>query len=114
MQLGQAEVCTTTNNAKSQSSLSHGHNVTHVHTTHPNHPHTTQATHISHVSHTIVHGNHITTHGHVANHHSHGHSHGVLVGAVPHYTNSLLETFKTEALCQVQCIDCQKVSKIIY
>lgn len=109
MQLGQAEVCTTTNNSKSQS-LSHGHNnVTHQHSTHPS----TQATHIPHVSHTIVHGNHVTTQGHVANHHSHGHSHGVLVGAMPGYSNSLLETFKTEALCQVQCTDCQKVSEFL-
>lgn len=57
------------------------------------------------------HGNH--GHGHtLTTHNHHQHQHGVLVNTMQNYGHNMLETFKTEQLCQVQCMDCQKVSKI--
>lgn len=49
------------------------------------------------------------THTHSTSHHNHQHLHGVLIGTMQGYGNNLIETFKTESLCQVQCMDCQKV-----
>lgn len=49
-------------------------------------------------------------HTHSATHnHGHNHLHGVLIGTMQSYGNNLIESFKTEPLCQVQCMDCQKV-----
>lgn len=48
-------------------------------------------------------------HGHNTAHHNNQHLHGVLIGSMQGYGNNLIETFKTEALCQIQCMDCQKV-----
>lgn len=48
-------------------------------------------------------------HGHSTSHHNNQHLHGVLIGSMQGYGNNLIETFKTEALCQIQCMDCQKV-----
>lgn len=61
--------------------------------------------------------NHRHSHTH-SNAHNHGisnhqHLHGVLIGSMQGYGNNLIETFKTESLCQVQCMDCQKVMKTI-
>lgn len=50
---------------------------------------------------------HSATHNH---NHGHNHLHGVLIGTMQSYGNNLIESFKTEPLCQVQCMDCQKVS----
>lgn len=51
------------------------------------------------------------THSAAHNHgHNHQHLHGVLIGTMQGYGNNLIETFKTETLCQVQCMDCQKVT----
>lgn len=49
---------------------------------------------------------HSATHNH---NHGHNHLHGVLIGTMQSYGNNLIESFKTEPLCQVQCMDCQKV-----
>lgn len=49
-------------------------------------------------------------HGHATTHHNNQHLHGVLIGSMQGYGNNLIETFKTEALCQIQCMDCQKVT----
>lgn len=51
---------------------------------------------------------HSATHNH---NHGHNHLHGVLIGTMQSYGNNLIESFKTEPLCQVQCMDCQKVSE---
>lgn len=52
-------------------------------------------------------------HTHSATHnHGHNHLHGVLIGTMQSYGNNLIESFKTEPLCQVQCMDCQKVKKL--
>lgn len=52
---------------------------------------------------------HSATHNH---NHGHNHLHGVLIGTMQSYGNNLIESFKTEPLCQVQCMDCQKVSGV--
>lgn len=52
---------------------------------------------------------HSATHNH---NHGHNHLHGVLIGTMQSYGNNLIESFKTEPLCQVQCMDCQKVSPL--
>lgn len=50
-------------------------------------------------------------HTHSATHnHGHNHLHGVLIGTMQSYGNNLIESFKTEPMCQVQCMDCQKVN----
>lgn len=52
-------------------------------------------------------------HTHSATHnHGHNHLHGVLIGTMQSYGNNLIESFKTEPMCQVQCMDCQKVRNI--
>lgn len=54
-------------------------------------------------------------HTHSATHnHGHNHLHGVLIGTMQSYGNNLIESFKTEPLCQVQCMDCQKVNKCTF
>lgn len=85
MQLGQTEVCTDT---KPPRGIEHGHDANHGH----GHAHLTQTNQV----------------------HNHQHPHGVVVGSMQVYGNNMIETFKTEALCQVQCMDCQKVIKIMF
>lgn len=59
------------------------------------------------------HGNH--GHGHtLTTHNHHQHQHGVLVNTMQNYGHNMLETFKTEQLCQVQCMDCQKVRIFVF
>lgn len=57
---------------------------------------------------------HSHTHSNAHNHgiNNHQHLHGVLIGSMQGYGNNLIETFKTESLCQVQCMDCQKVKRL--
>lgn len=83
MQIGQNEVCTDT---KPPLGIELGHDAAnHGH----GHAHLTQTSQV----------------------HSHQHPHNsVVANTMSVYGDGMIDTFKAESLCQVQCMDCQKVS----